>query len=244
MKVLIWLSIGLDRRSPSFHLLCDIVEQLVKKECEVFILQKDTGGDFDYKKYYNKKVNFLNVKMKLPKVDKNGNMEQKYVNDKFKDVRIGAFEVQLGFKKFGQGQKTALLHSKLQTRQFPVIIKILDKIVSYLPTFSGKIITYEKEDKDMTSENNKENNNGEGDIYKKGLMEGLQINIYLLNNSKIIKIAKEAWNDIQNQQDPHKRQILIKEDSILLVMRLSPLCVLVVLRLLISLSSSLLPTTP
>ena len=154
------------------------------------------------------------VKMKLPKVDKNGNMEQKYVNDKFKDVRIGAFEVQLGFKKFGQGQKTALLHSKLQTRQFPVIIKILDKIVSYLPTFSGKIITYEKEDKDMNSENNKENNNGEGDIYKKGLMEGLQINIYLLNNSKIIKIAKEAWNDIQNQQDPHKRQILIKEEKI------------------------------
>ena len=151
-------------------------------------------------------------KFKLPKVDKNGNSEQKYVNEKFKDVRIGAFEVQIGFKKFGEGQKTALLHSKLQTKQFPIIMKILDKIVSYLPTFNGKIITYEKEEnKNISDEDNKENN---GDIYKKGLMEGLQINIYLLNNSKITKIANEAWNDIQNQQDPHKRQIRLKEQKI------------------------------
>ena len=151
-------------------------------------------------------------KYKLPKVDINGNSEQKYVNEKFKDVRIGAFEVQIGFKKLGEEQKTALLHSKLQTKQFPVIMKILDKIVSYLPTFNGKIITYEKEeDKNVTLEGNKENN---GEVYKKGLMEGLQINIYLLNNNKIIKIANEAWNDIQNQQDPHKRQIMIKEQKL------------------------------
>ena len=151
-------------------------------------------------------------KYKLPKVDINGNSEQKYVNEKFKDVRIGAFEVQIGFKKFGEEQKTALLHSKLQTKQFPIIMKILDKIVSYLPTFNGKIITYEKEeDKNIILEGNKEKN---GEVYKKGLMEGLQINIYLLNNNKIIKIANEAWNDIQNQQDPHKRQIMIKEQKL------------------------------
>ena len=147
-------------------------------------------------------------KYKLPKVDIAGNSEQKYVNEKFKDVRIGAFEVQIGFKKFGEQQKTALLHSKLQTKQFPLIMKILDKIVSYLPTFSGKIITYEKEeDKTFSLEDNKENS----ELYKKGLMEGLQVNVYLLNNSKITKIANEAWNDIQNQQDPHKRQVMIKE---------------------------------
>ena len=151
-------------------------------------------------------------KYKLPKVDINGNSEQKYVNEKFKDVRIGAFEVQIGFKKFGESQKTALLHSKLQTKQFPLIMKILDKIVSYLPTFNGKIITYEKEEKNnVTLERNYENNE---EMYNKGLMEGLQINIYLLNNNKITKIANEAWNDIQNQQDPHKRQIMIKEQKI------------------------------
>ena len=91
-------------------------------------------------------------------------------------------------------------------------MKILDKIVSYLPTFNGKIITYEKEEnKNISVEDNKENNN---DLYKKGLMEGLQINIYLLKNIRILNIAKDAWNDIQNQQDPHKRQIILKENMI------------------------------
>jgi hypothetical protein len=112
-------------------------------------------------------------KYKLPKVDLKGNSEKKYVNDKFKDVRIGAFEVQICFKKNGEDLKMALLHSKLQTKQFPNILKILDKIVSYLPTFSGKIITYEKEED--KNEISKENINDE--IYKKGLLEGLQINI-------------------------------------------------------------------
>ena len=149
-------------------------------------------------------------KYKLPKVDYKGNSEKKFVNDKFKDVRIGAFEVQICFKKNGEDLKMALLHSKLQTKQFPEIIKILDKIVSYLPTFYGKIITYEKEED--KNENSKQNMNN--DIYKKGLMEGLQINIYLLNNIKITNIANEAWNDIQTEQDPHKRQIMIKEQKI------------------------------
>ena len=149
-------------------------------------------------------------KYKLPKVDYKGNSEKKFVNDKFKDVRIGAFEVQICFKKNGEDLKIALLHSKLQTKQFPEILKILDKIVSYLPTFSGKIITYEKEED--KNENTKESINN--DIYKKGLLEGLQINIYLLKNSKILNIAKDAWNDIQNQQDPHKRQVILKENMI------------------------------
>ena len=151
-----------------------------------------------------------NEKYKLPKVDDKGNLEQKYVNDKFKDVRIGAFEVQICFKKDGENKKTALLHSKLQSKQFPEISKILDKIVSYLTTFRGKIITYEKEED--KHENSKDNNNEE--LFKKGLLEGLQINIYLLNNAKIKRISNDAWNEIQTQNDPHKRQMMIKEQKI------------------------------
>ena len=48
------------------------------------------------------------------------------------------------------------------------------------------------------------------EVYKKGLLEGLQINIYLLNNIRVTNIATEAWNDIQTQQDPHKRSLMIK----------------------------------
>ena len=149
-------------------------------------------------------------KFKLPKVDSKGISKKIFVNEKFKDVRIGAFEVQISFKKDGEDLKKALLHSKLQSKQFPEITKILDKIVSYLPTFIGRIITYEKEED--KNENSKDNNSEE--LYKKGLMEGLQINIYLLNNIKITKIAKDAWNDIQTQQDPHKRTMNIKEQKL------------------------------
>ena len=147
---------------------------------------------------------------KLPKVDLQGNSEQKYVNDKFKDVRIGAFEIQLCFKKDGNDKVITLLHSKLQTKQFPEINKVLDKIVNYLPSFKGQIITYEKEEE---QENTKENIVDQE--YKKGLLEGLQINIYLLNNNKITTIANEAWNDVQTQQDPHKRTLMIKEQKLL-----------------------------
>ena len=147
---------------------------------------------------------------KLPKVNKEKAPEKKYVNDKFKDVRIGAFEVQICFKKKGEDLKTVLLHSKLQSKQFPEITKVLDKIVNYLPIFYGKIIVYEKEEdkNEITKENNDE------DVEKRGLIEGLQINIYLLNNAKISKIASDAWNDVQNEHDPHKRLLKIKQQHI------------------------------
>ena len=45
MKVLMWLSIGLDRRTPSEHLLKAIVESLYKQGHTVHILQKNTGGE-------------------------------------------------------------------------------------------------------------------------------------------------------------------------------------------------------
>ena len=44
MNVLFWLSIGLDRRTPSEHLLTAMIEALYKRGHTVHILQKDTGG--------------------------------------------------------------------------------------------------------------------------------------------------------------------------------------------------------
>ena len=44
MKVLIWLSIGLDRRTPSEHLLAAITNALGEEGHSVHILQKDSGG--------------------------------------------------------------------------------------------------------------------------------------------------------------------------------------------------------
>ena len=45
MKILIWLSIGLDRRTPSEHLLTAIAAALREKGHDVHILQKDSGGN-------------------------------------------------------------------------------------------------------------------------------------------------------------------------------------------------------
>lgn len=44
MKVLLWMSVGFDRRTPSGHLLADIVGALYRQGHTVHILQKDTGG--------------------------------------------------------------------------------------------------------------------------------------------------------------------------------------------------------
>ena len=148
---------------------------------------------------------------KLPEIDMKGDFKEiKFVNDKFKAVRIGAFEIQLCFKKNNE-VKTALLYSKLKSKNWPKIPKILDKIVSYLPTFNGEIITYEKEEDKNILNNLQDSSNN---INKNGLMEGLQINIYLLNNNKITQISKEAWDDVQKQQDPHKRQLMFQEQKI------------------------------
>lgn len=44
MKILFWLSIGMDRRTPSEHLLTDMVEALYRSGHTVHVLQKNTGG--------------------------------------------------------------------------------------------------------------------------------------------------------------------------------------------------------
>lgn len=44
MEILFWLSIGLDWRTPSKHLLTAMIDALYKKGHTVHILQKDTGG--------------------------------------------------------------------------------------------------------------------------------------------------------------------------------------------------------
>lgn len=78
MRVLIWLSIGLDRRSPSFHLIESIVEKLLEKKCTICILQKDTGGTFDYTKLKKENVEFINIKCNSAK---KSNLISRYIND-------------------------------------------------------------------------------------------------------------------------------------------------------------------
>ena len=172
---------------------------------------------------------------KLPKVSVNGVCTKQYINDQFKDVRIGAFEVQLCYKYKNETQ-IVLLHSKLETKKWPKIESILSKIVSYMPKFMGRIIVYQKEseeeqqqseieevknqnengEQNMEGENQNQNiNNGGSETFKNGLIEGLKINVYLQKNNQITQISNNSWEDIQNEKDPHKRNFMNKEKKIL-----------------------------
>ena len=180
------------------------------------------------------------VKSDWHKIKKTDNTDKKngsqipmfYINDQFKEVRIGAFEVQLCLKADNQS-KVIVLHSKLETKQWPKIDVILNKIVSYMPFFKARIFVYQKdleeneeensqnygeeENQDMVNqiqENNEVNKNASG-IFKGGLIEGLKINIFLQKNNQISKISNESWEDIQNEKDPYKRKIMNKEKKLL-----------------------------
>ena len=188
---------------------------------------------------------------KLPKVDAKGFRKKQYINEQFREVRIGAFEVELCFK-YNNNPQVVVLHSKLETKQWPKIDTILSKIVSYLPKFMAKIIVYQKEtdededeltqiteeNKNMeegggtgneqnnpeASQNNNQenqrqiqNNNNENakQNFKNELIEGLKVNIYLQKNTQITEISNASWENILNEKDPHKRNIMNKEKKIL-----------------------------
>ena len=138
----------------------------------------------------------------FPKVEKT---KTKFINEKYKEVRIGAFEIYLCYKKLNENKKKFLLYSKLQTKKFPPVYKILDKIANYMPKFTGEIILYIKEDNHIEERKEEEKTN---------LVEGLQINLYLLKNEKLNNIADKAWEDLQNYMDPRKRNIFMKEQKI------------------------------
>jgi hypothetical protein len=149
------------------------------------------------------------IKNKLPKIGENDDdIKNKY------NIKIGAFEVLLIYNQ-GNSSKKEILFSKLNSKKFPLILNILDKIAQYMPLFKGKIYVYEKEEnknkeKDLLYEDDNKNN-----LRKKELIEGLEIKIYLLNNIKIINLANEALETIQKEINPEKRLLLIKQKKII-----------------------------
>ena len=183
------------------------------------------------------------VKSDWHKMNKNSSGDNKknaakismcYINDQFKEVRIGAFEVQLCLKTDSE-PKVFVLHSKLETKQWPKIDVILNKIVSYMPFFKARIFVYQK-DLEETEEDNSQNNieenpenqdmvnqgqdNNRNDaqaqsLFKGGLIEGLKINIYFQRNNQINQISNESWEDIQNEKDPYKRKIMNREKKLI-----------------------------
>ena len=150
-----------------------------------------------------------NEEYKLPSLKKDeANKDQE--NDSSKEIKIGAMEIQICTKR-KNNEEIALIHSKLKTGKWPKINEILDKIVSFLPMFKGQIILYEKEENNNNQNINEINEDEKNQIIKQSFLSNLQVNIYLLKNSKILQVSEEAWVEIQNDINPKKRLELIKE---------------------------------
>ena len=150
--------------------------------------------------------------LKFPRLKQNGGRYDKItiINDKFKEVRIGALEIQIsGMKNGGDKFETFLLHSKLRSGKWPKIERILDKIVSFLPKFSCEVNVFEKQEETDSTEENNVNAVNESEIQSK--IQYLQINVYLYKNEKIQRIIEQSIIDEQNETDPHKRKEMLKE---------------------------------
>lgn len=152
--------------------------------------------------------------LKFPRLKQNGGRYDKItiINDKFKEVRIGALEIQIsGMKNGGDKFETFLLHSKLRSGKWPKIERILDKIVSFLPKFSCEVNVFEKQEETDSTEENGVNgvNEHENEIQTK--IQYLQVNVYLLKNEKVQRLIQQSIVDEQNETDPHKRKEMLKE---------------------------------
>ncbi len=111
------------------------------------------------------------------------------IDEKYKEVRIGAMEVLL-CKKINGVKETSQLFSKLQTHQWPSIAKLLDSIVQYVPKFNLNINIYDKESGIL--DYNKDYEEGKEEDYTYSKYKHIKVNVYYLNNDRIREICHIA----------------------------------------------------
>jgi hypothetical protein len=87
--------------------------------------------------------------------------KSKNINDKYKPVRIGAFEINICMNK----TDVVVLHSKLSTNQWPNLDHVLDKISKYTPMMNINLQLYESDNSGL-SENESSLNTVHVNIYR------------------------------------------------------------------------------
>ena len=132
-----------------------------------------------------------NIEVELPEVEVNGGQYKntKSVNSYFKECRIGAFEIYI--MKYNKDIK--IIHSKLNTKKFPKVNTVLDKIVTFLPKFNLTLVLYDKEDYE--------------DLDK---MNDIQVNIYLCQSNTIKQVGKSTEEQVLNFTTPKRRLDMLR----------------------------------
>ena len=141
----------------------------------------------------------INKPFKMPKPN-NGEAYPAfpYINEQFKQCRIGAFEIQISTKNEKGEIIKKLIHSKLKTKQFPNVKTVLDKIVSMMPLFNLNIVLFDQEDYQELDK-----------------MNGIEVNIYLSNSNTIRELSDSAKEQINNFISPGRRNEMLKRQKLI-----------------------------
>lgn len=169
-------------------------------------LQKCILMRFPFIKVYLKPIDTQIVPTNLQNYEKS-----EVVDFKYKDVRIGAFEIQLAIK--GERLEIFQVHSKLATGQWPSFNSLLNKIVAKLPRFNLSLSIFDREDKidePGKSESSEEKyeeikSDNEEEILLPSKFENIKINLYQLKNPQILNLINQTGEDLDMIINPKKR---------------------------------------
>ena len=166
-----------------------------------------------YKKIIQERFPFIKVLLKpidvdivinkpffIPLPKKNGDPYPPlpFINEQFKQCKIGAFEIQISTKNSLNQTITKIIHSKLKTKQFPNVKTVLEKIVSMMPLFDLNIVLFDQEDYQELDK-----------------MNGIEVNIYLSNSNTIRELSSRAREQINNFISPGRRNEMLKQQKLL-----------------------------
>lgn len=171
---------------------------------------------FPFIKVYLKPIDTQIVPTNLQNYEKS-----EVVDYKYKDVRIGAFEIQLAIKSPQEKLEIYQVHSKLMSGQWPNFNCILNKIVTKLPRFNLSLNIFDREDKinepgrsESSAEDNNEEIKSNSDPYEDenllpSKFENIKINLYQLKNPQILNIINQSNDDLDMILNPKKRLELL-----------------------------------
>ena len=148
---------------------------------------------------------------KMPKQPNGGPYEKcPSINSQFKECRIGAFEIKISSLKKKKIEKdkghfeeviepdVTTIHSKLETKTFPNVNKILYTIFKYLPEFKLKLVLFDKEDYEELDK-----------------MNEIHVFIYFCKSDIVKELSESIKEQVESFISPKKRFEMLKAQRLI-----------------------------